>query len=357
MSLGFIFLTGLTTGGISCLAMQGGLLASMIANRSKLQQGQEPQPTEKQTISLTKKVQLLLAPVGAFLFAKLFVHILFGFLLGWLGASVEMSLEVRITFQIFTAFFLMATALNLLDAHPALRVLSFEPPPWIRKMVRNTQHNTSLFGPAVLGALTIFIPCGVTQSMEVLAITSGSGGAGASILGTFVLGTMPVFAVLGAVTTQLTQKWESLFRVFAAITLGFLALSSINGVLVVINSPMSVNAILESARTRKESTGETDMKPMLTNGVQKITLQVTNAGYEPRRLAVVVGHPVELTIQSQDTYSCALAFVFKEFGITANLKATDSRTFTFTPQKTGRFPFACSMGMYTGMLEVKPERK
>ena len=33
MSLWIIFLTGLTTGGLSCLAMQGGLLASVIANQ------------------------------------------------------------------------------------------------------------------------------------------------------------------------------------------------------------------------------------------------------------------------------------------------------------------------------------
>jgi len=32
MNLFAIFLTGLTTGGLSCLAMQGGLLASVIAN-------------------------------------------------------------------------------------------------------------------------------------------------------------------------------------------------------------------------------------------------------------------------------------------------------------------------------------
>ena len=33
MNLLLIFLTGLTTGGLSCLAMQGGLLASVIANQ------------------------------------------------------------------------------------------------------------------------------------------------------------------------------------------------------------------------------------------------------------------------------------------------------------------------------------
>lgn len=35
MNLFVIFLTGLTTGGLSCLAMQGGLLASVIANQKR----------------------------------------------------------------------------------------------------------------------------------------------------------------------------------------------------------------------------------------------------------------------------------------------------------------------------------
>ena len=35
MNLLLIFLTGLTTGGLSCLAMQGGLLAGVIANQKE----------------------------------------------------------------------------------------------------------------------------------------------------------------------------------------------------------------------------------------------------------------------------------------------------------------------------------
>ena len=35
MNLWLIFLTGLTTGGLSCLAVQGGFLASIIANQKE----------------------------------------------------------------------------------------------------------------------------------------------------------------------------------------------------------------------------------------------------------------------------------------------------------------------------------
>lgn len=35
MELGLVFLTGLTTGGLSCLAVQGGLLASSVAQQTE----------------------------------------------------------------------------------------------------------------------------------------------------------------------------------------------------------------------------------------------------------------------------------------------------------------------------------
>jgi plastocyanin domain-containing protein len=88
------------------------------------------------------------------------------------------------------------------------------------------------------------------------------------------------------------------------------------------------------------------------DGVQKITIQALNNGYSPRKLRVQSGQPVELTLQSNETYSCALSFVFKDFGIKTFLESTDSQTFTFTPARPGIYHFSCSMGMYTGVLEV-----
>ena len=40
MDLWLIFLTGLTVGGLTCLAVQGGLLASVIAGREKERLGE-----------------------------------------------------------------------------------------------------------------------------------------------------------------------------------------------------------------------------------------------------------------------------------------------------------------------------
>lgn len=336
MSIFIIFLTGLTTGGLSCLALQGGLLASVIANQKK-EANEGPD----------------LLPVVMFLSTKLIAHTVLGFVLGLVGSAITLSLEVRLAFQAFTAVFMLATAMNLLNVHPIFRYVSFQPPKFMQRMVRSTTKRNDLFAPGLLGLLTIFIPCGVTQAMEVLAITAGNPLQGAAIMFAFVLGTVPVFAALGVATTKLSSGWSQKFTQFAAGCLIIMALYGINGALLVLNSPVTVNKLVSPltyffSDERFSKLSETTT----TNGVQAVTITVLNNGYQPNKLRVKSGQPVSLTLESKDTYSCALAFVFKEFGINTFLKSTDSQTFTFTPTKPGKYQFTCSMGMYSGVLEV-----
>ena len=68
MDLGVIFFTGLTVGGLTCLAVQGGLLASVIAAR-------EEEEVEKH---VNGKNTIL--PSLTFLAAKLVAYSLLGFL-------------------------------------------------------------------------------------------------------------------------------------------------------------------------------------------------------------------------------------------------------------------------------------
>ena len=62
--------------------------------------------------------------------------------------------------------------------------------------------------------------------------------------------------------------------------------------------------------------------------------------------------PVRLTLQSKDAYSCASAFRIPSLNIVKNLQPNGRETITFTPNKAGRIAFSCSMGMYTGVIEV-----
>lgn len=354
MSLWIIFLTGLTTGGLSCLAMQGGLLASVIANQKEEEHDTTKKKfSEKKALSFSSFDQLDWMPVLMFLATKLIAHTILGFLLGLLGSVITLSLEVRLAFQTFTALFMFATAMNLLNVHPIFRYVSFQPPKFIQRLVRNTSKSKVLFAPAILGFMTIFIPCGITQAMEVLAINSGNPILGALIMFAFVLGTSPLFAILGVATAKLSEGWYKTFNKVTAVILIAMAVYSINGVLLVLNSPITINSLYSNITepfSKKESLEPINFTS--NQGPQKITIQVLNNGYKPNVFKVRKGQPVELILQSNETYSCALSFVFKEFGIQTFLDATDTQSFTFTPTQPGKYQFSCSMGMYSGVMEV-----
>lgn len=343
MNLWLIFLTGLTSGGVTCAAMQGGILASTIANQKRIENKKVVEGTAPNSFDVGDW-----GPVATFLTTKLIVHTLFGFFLGWLGSTISLSLSMRLVFQGFAALFMFASAMNLLEVHPIFRYIAFTPPKFSRKLIKNNTTADRLFAPGLLGILTILIPCGVTQAMEVLAITSGSPVQGALIMGTFVLGTAPMFVLIGIATAKLSEVWRVYFLRTAAILLIALALYSVNGILTALDSPYSVERVVSVITTPITPVSSVEIR----DGVQQATITITSSGYFPRKFSVKSGIPVELKVSAGEVYSCATAFTFKAFGIDAYVKPNTDQIFNFTPDKKGLYTFSCSMGMYSGTMEV-----
>src|SRR3989344_5362816 len=215
-SLWIIFTTGLLTGGLTCLAVQGGLLASAIAQR------EEEHLREK----AVKKGNAL--PILAFVIAKLAAYTILGLLLGWFGSLFELSLSAQAVLQIAVAIFMIGTAGALLNLHPIFRYFIIQPPRFITRRIRNISKSGDLFAPGLLGAFTVFIPCGTTQAMMALAIAAGSPVYGAAIMFAFVLGTIPVFFILGYLATRLGDSLHKKFMRVAAYAIVLLALFNLN---------------------------------------------------------------------------------------------------------------------------------
>lgn len=354
MNLFLVFLTGLTTGGVSCLAMQGGLLAGMIANQKETELDHPGADTKPKSFD-----KLDWMPVALFLVVKLIAYTILGFLLGLVGSFFSLSLGARLVFQVGAALFMLATAMNLLEVHPIFRLVVLQPPRFMQRWVRGSTKVSAFFGPALLGFMTIFIPCGVTQAMEVVAISTGSPVLGALTMFAFVLGTAPIFAMIGIITAKLSEVWNKRFLYAAAVVLIFMSLYGINGVLTVIDAPITAQKIVSVISSLGQppdwysSTG----KPLGAlveeqSGVQKVTISISGSGYTPSNFSVKVGVPVELTLESKGAYSCASSFTFKKFNIFEQLKPDDKKVVTFTPTEKGSFTFACSMGMYQGVMKV-----
>jgi hypothetical protein len=227
-------------------------------------------------------------------------------------------------------------------------------------LIKNNTSTDQFFAPGLLGLLTVFIPCGVTQAIEVLAISSGSPIQGALIMGAFILGTAPMFVLIGVVTAKLSEVAKVYFLRTAAVLLIGMALYSFNGILQVSDSPYSIERLGPRLVKLLPPYDKSAAKPstvspsvVLEDGVQKVTISVSNGGYSPKSFKVKKDVPVELTLQAgAGVYSCATAFKFRQFKIVDYLKPGESNVHTFTPTEKGIFTFACSMGMYSGTMEV-----
>jgi sulfite exporter TauE/SafE len=159
------FLTGLTTGGLSCFAVQGGLLSGSIARQAEparqIKAGKKKAVAQQQPVS-SKAMAL---SVVLFLAAKLVVYTLLGFGLGWLGSVFYLSPTLKGAIQIAIGIFLLGNGLRMFNVHPIFRYFTFEPPSSITRYIRKiSKGNDRLATPLFLGALTILIPCGITQA-------------------------------------------------------------------------------------------------------------------------------------------------------------------------------------------------
>lgn len=355
MNLWVIFITGLTVGGLTCLAVQGGLLSSIIAARIENQQEKGKKSEDK---SSDNKVQNTLRPTLAFLVSKLAAYTILGFILGAFGGLLGISQNVQIVMQFAAGLYMVAVALNLLNVHPIFRYAVIQPPKFLTRMVRNQSKSKDLFAPAFLGAMTIFIPCGTTLAMEALAISSANAFLGAAIMFTFVLGTSPLFFGVGWLTTILGDNFKGRFLKIAAIAVLYLGITSINGSLVASGSPITLQSMAENFPIQfvlDPADRQSYVPSTLAASdipTQNVNLNITSQGYSPSRITVKQGEPVKLNLISKDAYSCASAFRIPSLGIVKNLQPNENVLVEFTPQNKGKIAFTCSMGMYTGSIEV-----
>lgn len=235
------FVTGLTTGGLSCLAVQGGLLASSLAHQIEQDyvehaaQNKRRRGKKNQTATHSSSA----FPIFLFLIAKIVAYTLLGALLGLLGSYLTLSPATRAILMILIGVFMLGNALRMFNVHPIFRYFSIEPPRFITRYIRRTAKGTDTFTPLFLGALTVFIPCGVTQAMMAAALGTSSMVMGAALMFAFTLGTGPVFFIVAYLTTELGARLEKFFMRFVAAVVLILGLVTINGGLNVLGSPLS----------------------------------------------------------------------------------------------------------------------
>lgn len=337
-----IFITGLFVGGLTCMAVQGGLLAATIAQREETRLEEHAKTTGNAV------------PIFSFLVTKILAYTILGFLLGWLGSFFTLSLNFQIVLQIAVALFMIATALNLLEVHPIFRYAVIQPPTFLTRLIRKQAKRDDIFAPALLGAFTIFIPCGTTQAMMALAVASGSAVLGAVILFVFILGTSPLFFALGYLTTKLTDSLHKKFLHVAAYAIILLALFNINNAIALTGTNYTPSTLFRSFWCTVSICQNTEIVAQEQTGpVTEQTITISEFGYTPSVFSVKAGSQVTLHMKNSGGGGCAAAFTIPSLGIqkVVGMNTTEDIVFT-APGQTGDLPFMCSMGMYRGTIKV-----
>lgn len=313
------FLTGITTGGLSCFAVQGGLLAGILAEQKK--------EDRKKTLIM-------------FLTSKLIAHIILGALLGFLGSALIISPKTQGVMQIISGLIIILMALKLSDFHPVFRNFSITAPKFVFKLLRSQSKNVNWFTPIIIGLLTVLIPCGITQGIMLLSVSSGSFWYGGLILGAFILGTTPVFYILGIASEKILSIKP--LKIMAILIMFYLGLSAINGGQLLrgsVHTWQNYKTVIFGSEVAKE---------IQTN----IIIDVKNNGYSASTNTLKINVPVKLILKTNKTAGCARAFTIPEYNISKVLPVTGTEIIEFTPTKLGRLTYTCSMGMYTGYFNI-----
>ena len=80
---------------------------------------------------------------------------------------------------------------------------------------------------------------------------------------------------------------------------------------------------------------------------------IVEGGYTPNTIQIPKGKTTKISFTRKDTSSCLEEVVLGDFKIRKFLPLNKKVTIEVTPQKEGKYGFACGMNMFHGKIVVK----
>ena len=342
-SLIAFFMFGLIAGVSSCAALVGGLVLSLTKQWNDLY---SPDHTPLQKME----------PHFLFNLGRLFGFAGGGGLLGLIGKQFSLSLRFSSILVIMVSILMAVLGLQMLGIK-AFQNLRIAFPRFMTRYLTDERHFQGRYMPLMMGALTIFLPCGFTLTVQSLALLSGSFIQGSLLLLCFALGTLPPLLSIGISSLKFLERphYSALFLKTVGMVVIFFALFNFNSQLNLMGLPslsdLSSNFNPISAQTFQSSALSADP---VVNEPQIIRMEASSRGYSPDSFTVKKGVPVRWEIADVGTSGCTNAVIAQDL-FPGRIELTHGKTSVteFTPQTAGKFKFSCWMGMITGSIEVK----
>lgn len=348
-----VLLTGLFAGGVSCAAVQGGLLAGLITRQRAVAASTPRGGGKKAALSDNRSTMSCLGddlvPVGAFLAGKLVSHTALGAALGALGSVVQLSLGVRTVVQLAAGVLIIVFGLAQLGV-PGFRRVVVEPPPSWMRLVRGRARSQAAIAPALLGLASVLIPCGVTLSVEALALASGSVLSGAIIMAVFVVGTSPLFAVLGYAARKAATAWRGRLAALTGAVVLALGLYTFNGGLELAGAPLAASRLPNTLGLHASATDSSTTSTV--EGQQTVVITARTGSYSPANVAIRAGLPTVLIVRSDNAQGCVRSFVIPSRDVQEILPVRGDTRIELGVSQPGTLAYSCGMGMYTGTITI-----
>lgn len=332
VSFGGIFIIGLVAGTSSCLAVTGGLLLAMAAKYNEVHQSFSPREKFR--------------PLLAFNVGRLVSYTLLGGVVGLIGQAITVSPRVTGYLNLIIAVVMFWLALSILQIIPK-GALGIRPPKRFSRWITSLAENEHPAAPFALGALTFFLPCGFTQSLQVVALASGSFVSGALTMGIFALGTLPALLGISAISSTAKGGASRIFLRFAGSLVLVLALYNATSALALtgFDTGSFLGGVSGGGRQVPRSA------PVVQDGVQEVSMRVLSSSYQPNSLTVRAGTPVRWLIDATNASGCTSSIVIPSLNI-SKILTRGQNVIEFTPTSPGQLAFSCGMGMARGSFTV-----
>ena len=233
--------------------------------------------------------------------------------------------------------------INMLNLFPALRKLTLRIPKGIAARVQKRKIGSNAF---VVGLLNGFMPCGPLQSMQIVALASGSPVNGAMSMLMFSLGTVPLMLGLGSIVSMLGRKFAGKVMTAGSMLVMVLGLAMLSQGSSLIGFPYMLSGTKVSAETVTENADNIN--------VQEIHSTLTSGRYPD--ITVTAGIPVKwiIDVPNNALNGCNYKMYLSAYGIEHTFIEGEN-VIEFTPTNTGDIPYTCWMGMIRGDIFVKDE--
>lgn len=329
-----IFLVGLLASFSSCLGMVGGLL---LAAASRWKQ-----------FAVESDSTTTMAPFLSFNIGRLLGYFIFGGITGLLGKSVGLSIEANGLLTIVLGTVMVVIGARILGIFPK-RCSLFRPPQFLRATLTRLTDHGSTGAASLLGALTFFVPCGFTQAMQIVALSSGSFLIGSLTMLTFALGTLPMLLGISSIGVSKNTVLQTYLLPAAGTLVLLLGILNIPRGFTLVGAPLP--NLLSAPSVRLEAT----LDPAVTinnDGTQIISLTASQNGYSPNFITIERGRPTWFRITADQVSGCASTIVIPKHKLGTNLVPGENWLGPIQDPEED-FVATCSMGMFRTDIAVR----